>query len=53
MATDQGMTARVSNPNNEPRLSGSKDVARKEQMTYKRSNSSGGQKRDQRTAKRD
>jgi len=54
MATDQNMTARVTNPNNEPRYIGSKDVARKEQMSYKRSNVSGSsQKRDARSAKRD
>jgi hypothetical protein len=41
MANDQGMTRGVSNPNNDPRYMGSKDVARKEQMSYKRSNVSG------------
>jgi hypothetical protein len=54
MATDQSMTRGVTNPNNEPRYTGSKDVARKEQMSYKRSNVSGqSQKRDARSAKRD
>ena len=54
MANDQGMTRGVSNPNNDPRYMGSKNVARKEQMSYKRSNVSGqSQKRDQRTQKRD
>ena len=34
MANDQGMTRGMSNPNNDPRYMGSKDVARKEQFTH-------------------
>jgi hypothetical protein len=54
MAANDGMTSRVTNPNNAPRYTGEKNVARKEQMSYKRSNVSGkSQKREDRTSKRD
>jgi len=45
-------TRGVSNPNNAPRYSGEKDVARKSEMSYKRSNLSGQTKRDSRSEKR-
>jgi hypothetical protein len=52
MAEDS-FTRGVSNPNNSPRYgSGQKDVARKEQMSYKRSNSGGQTKRNDRQQKR-
>ena len=54
MATDQSMTGRVSNPNNAPRYTGEKSVARSEKVGYNRSNVGGNQKRtDGRQAKRD
>jgi hypothetical protein len=45
-------TRGVTNPNNAPRYSGQKDVARNEGMLYKRSNLSGQTKRDNRSQKR-
>jgi len=52
MASNQSFTGRVSNPNNEPRYIGNKGVARKSEMSYKRSNLSGQTKRDTRSEKR-
>jgi hypothetical protein len=45
-------TRGVNNPNNAPRYSGQKDVARSGGMTYKRSNLSGQTKRNNRSEKR-
>ena len=54
MATDSDMTRGVSNPNNAPRYTGEKDVARSEKVGYNRSNVGGRSKKlDGRPAKRD
>jgi hypothetical protein len=53
MATDSDMTRGVSNPNNAPRYTSEKSVARSEKIGYNRSNVGGNQKRtDGRQAKR-
>lgn len=53
MALDSEMTRGVSNPNNAPRYTGDKSVARSEKVGYNRSNVGGSQKRtDGRSTKR-
>jgi hypothetical protein len=53
MASDSEMTRGVSNPNNAPRYTGDKSVARSEKVGYNRSNVGGNQKRtDGRSTKR-
>jgi hypothetical protein len=49
---DGSFTRGVSNPNNSPRMSGEKDVARNQGMSYKRNSLSGQSKRDSRSEKR-
>jgi len=53
MASDSEMTRGVSNPNNAPRYTSDKSVARNEKVGYNRSNVGGTQKRtDGRSTKR-
>jgi hypothetical protein len=53
MATDSDTTRNVSNPNNAPRYTGDKSVARNDKVGYNRSNVGGTQKRtDGRSSKR-
>jgi hypothetical protein len=53
MASDSEMTRGVSNPNNAPRYTGDKSVARSEKVGYNRNNVGGNQKRtDGRSTKR-